>query len=136
MAYATYAELEARWRPLTEQERTRATALLDSAAVYLDALVEVDPKDERQAAALKEVSLSMVQRAMVASESDAFGVEKQTISADIYSQSTTFSNPGGDLYLTQLEKRILGITGGYMLSVRPTIAPVEVRMNDHPWRDR
>lgn len=133
MAFATSDDLAARWRPLTEDEEEKANVLLEDAAVYLSAFVTVDAEDTQQQAALKMVSCSMVQRAMVASENDAFGVAESRISADIYSQSVTYSNPNGDLYLTASEKRLLGITSSYMVGVRPTIAPVEVSMHGYPW---
>lgn len=122
MAYATVEDLEAGWRPLTESEQDVATTLLDRAAVYIDSFVTVDFSDEHQAAVLKAVSCSMVQRAMIATESGAFGVTQQTISADIYSQTQSFSNPTGDLYFTKDEKRMLGIGAkSYLLNVRPVI---------------
>ena len=116
MAYATVDDLEARWHTLTATERERASVLLEDAAVLLESLVDVDETDERQAAQLKTVSCSMVKRAMAASD-EMFGVTQGTISADIYSQSYTFSNPGGDLYLTSTEKKLLGISGGFIGSI-------------------
>lgn len=135
MAFATYQDLEARWRPLNEAEQARATVLLDDAAVYLSRYVDVCGCDDSQFAALKIVSCSMVIRAMSNADSDAFGVSEQTIKADIYSQSWKYANPSGDLYLTAGEKRMLGITGSYLKSLRPTINPVRVRY-ENLWRDR
>lgn len=126
MAFATHEDLEARWRTLSEAEQARADVLLDDAAVYLSQFVTVIEGDEQQAAALKMVSCSMVQRAMLVSENDAFGVSEQSISADIYSQTMRYANPSGDLYLTAGEKRLLGITSSYLTSLRPVICPVEV----------
>lgn len=130
MAFATVEDLEARWHALTEPEQARATVLLDDASVYIASLVRVDASDCMQASALKIVCCSMVQRAMNASANDAFGISQQTITADIYSQSMSFANPSGDFYLTASEKRLLGITSSYMLGIRPTIDPVEVRYHD------
>lgn len=135
MAFATYEDLEARWRPLSQAERDRAEVLLGDAAVFLSAQVRVDEADGNQMAALKIVSCSMVQRAMNASANDAFGVTESTIKADIYSQTLSFANPSGDLYLTGSEKRLLGITSSYLVGLRPTINPVEVRQKHDFWRD-
>ena len=135
MAFATYSDLEARWRPLTQAERDRATVLLDDAAVYLSAFVNVDEADENQMKALAIVSCSMVQREMNSTANDAFGVTESTIKADIYSQSLSYANPSGDLYLTGGEKRLLGITSSYLVGLRPTINPVEVRRAHDTWRD-
>lgn len=132
MAFATSEDLEARWRPLSETEKAKADVLLGDAAVYLQAMVEVDPSDELQAEMLKIVSCNMVERSMTASESDVFGVGEQTISADIYSQRVSYANPNGDMYLTANEKRMLGITSSYLTAIRPVIEPVEVA-HGHTW---
>lgn len=121
MAYATVSDLEAGWRELTEQEQSVAGVLLERAAVILDSFVTVDATDCHQMDVLNMVSCSMVQRAMIASDSGAFGVSQQTISADIYSQTQSFANPTGDLYLTGAEKKMLGIGASYVLNVRPVI---------------
>lgn len=120
MAYATVQDLEAQWRTLTEDEQDRAAVLLDSAAVYLDSLVVVDPEDEHQAQVLKNVSCSMVQRVM-SSNVDTFGVSQTSMSAGVYSQSMTFANPSGDFYLTGFEKMALGINGAKIGMIRPMV---------------
>lgn len=134
MAYATLSDLEARWRPLSDDEAARAEVLLDDAAVILDTFVEVDEENENLIKALRQVSCSMVQRAMTAAENGLIGISQQTISADIYSQSMTTANPSGDLYLTSMEKRLLGLGGAYAISVRPVINPVKVSRHGY-WRD-
>lgn len=139
MAFATLDDLTARWKPnppLSEDELETAETLLDDAAVWLSSYVAVDAGDSEQAERLKIVSCSMVTRAMNSARSDAFGVSQQTVSADIYSQSTSWANPNGDFFLTRAEQRMLGITSSYLVSLRPTIAPVEVRRPHDPWKDR
>lgn len=121
MAFATVEDLEDRWRELDSDEEAKATTLLDDASVMLSALVEVDQNDASQAALLKIVSCSMVMRSMMASESDAYGVSQLDYGMGPFSQAAHFSNPNGDMYLTAQEKRLLGITGGYVLGVRPRI---------------
>lgn len=130
MAYATYEDVEARWRALSDSERARADTLLGDAAVIIDALTTPEPEDEGWLAKARYVSCSMVVRAMLASASSAFGVSEQTIKADIYSQSLSFANPNGDLYLTAMERRLLGASTSYATSMRPVVAPVEVRRRD------
>ena len=88
MAFATVADLEARWRPLTTEEESRASVLLDDAAVYLSALVTVDPTDEEQAAVLKTVSCSMVQRVMSA-DVDTYGLSQTSMTAGSYTLGST-----------------------------------------------
>jgi hypothetical protein len=121
MAFATVADLEARWRPLTTEEESRASVLLDDAAVYLSALVTVDPTDEEQAAVLKTVSCSMVQRVMSA-DVDTYGLSQTSMTAGSYTQSMTFANPSGDFYLTGFEKVMLGISGSRIGTIRPKAA--------------
>lgn len=117
MAYATVSDLMQRWRLLSDAEQARAEVMLDDAATILDATVDIDEDDARQAALLKTVSCSMVKRAMVSMSDGMLGVAQGTISADIYSQTFQFSNPGGDMYLTQMEKRLLGVTNSYIGSI-------------------
>ena len=121
MAYATVSDIEARWRALSADEQAQATVLLDDAAAMLSRLVEVDETDEGQAELLKVVSCSMVIRSMSQTASELFGVSQSSITAGVYSQSTSYANPSGDMYLTRMEKRLLGITSGYIGSIRPRI---------------
>lgn len=121
MAFATVDDLEARWRPLTAAEQDRAEILLDDAGVFLSALVAVDPVDEEQAAILKMVSCSMVQRVMSA-DVDTVGVSQTSMTAGSYTQSFTYSNPSGDFYLTAMEKRMLGIASSKLGTIRPKVA--------------
>lgn len=112
MAFATYEDIEARWRTLTADEQTRATTLLDDAAVMLSLLVVVDASDMEQADALKIVSCNMVIRSMVAASSSAFGVDELQATMGPFGQTAHFANPNGDMYLTKLDKKLLGIGGG------------------------
>lgn len=124
MAFATYTDVEARWRTLDTGERTRATALLDDAAVILRGRVCVDVEDADQADALKLVSCNMVIRAMVAATSDAFGVGELTATMGPFSQTARYENPNGSLYLTKDERRMLGITGGKGRILHPSYGEV------------
>ena len=112
MPFATYEDIEERWRSLTVDEQTKATALLDDAAVVLSGLVNVDSEDAEQAAKLNVVSVNMVIRSMVAGASDAFGVDELSATMGPFGRTAHFANPNGDLYLTKLEKRLLGIGSG------------------------
>ena len=127
MAYATYSDLEAIWRPLSADEQEQATALLDYAAVIIDAYATIDATDEEQLTRAKYVSCSMVRRAMQASESDMIGISQASATMGPFNQQATFSNPTGDLYLTGTEKGMLGANGSFIASVRPVIRPVLVK---------
>lgn len=109
MAYATVSDLEARWRPLTETETTRAGTLLDDAAVRID-VVRPLPEVHTQADldARKIVSCEMVKRAMMSPTGDGFGVTRTSESVGPFQRSLDFSNPTGDLYLTKADKILLG----------------------------
>ena len=111
MAYAEVTDVEARWHSLSGEERQRAGVLIEDASAMLDGLVKVDDADDMQARQLKTVCCNMVIRAMVASMSDMFGVSQQSVIAGPYSQSFSYSNPSGDMYLTKMERRLLGISG-------------------------
>lgn len=120
MAFATVQDLEARWRTLSDAEQARAAVLLEDAATMLSAQVGVCSGDDEQASILAIVSCSMVQRVMSVTE-DVYGVTKGTMTADIYSQSWTYSNPTGDMYITKVEKAMLGIGETYLTTIRPVI---------------
>lgn len=119
MAYATLEDLEARRGVLDQDEREKAAALLDDAAVILDGLVTVDGSEEQEML-LMIVSCNMVSRALSATP-DAFGVSSLSTTAGVYSESLQYANPSGDMYLTKLEKRLLGVTTSYIGYIRPII---------------
>lgn len=123
MAYATVADLEARLgRPLTEDERAQASALLDDAAAMLTTLVGViDSEDMVQAANLKTVSCAMVARAILSGANGAYGVTDSTATMGPFSQRLAFSNPTGDLYVSKAERALLGIGRAVVGSLRPVI---------------
>lgn len=118
MAFATVDDLEVRWRELSEDEENMAAALLDDAAALIVSTgISIDPEDSNQAAVLTWVSCAMVKRAMLSLDSDLVGIKQGTISADVYSQSVTYSNPSGDLYVSKQEERALGIGEGFFGSI-------------------
>ena len=112
MRFAEVFDIEARWRALSAEEAVRAGVLIEDASAMLQSLVSVDADDARQAELLKTVCCSMVIRAMSATASDSYGATQMSMTAGAYSQSWTYSNPTGDLYLTRQEKKLLGIGGG------------------------
>lgn len=120
MAYASVSDIEARWRVLSSDELSRATALLEDAATIIDAYCTVEDCD-----AARVVSCNMVIRAMSASSMDAFGLSQSSMTAGPYTQSWTYSNPSGDMYLTKAEKKMLGISAGYIGTIRPKVAPYD-----------
>lgn len=124
-AFATVDDLEARWRPLTEDEQERAETLLLDASVYI--MVQLDAAGisytnptELMEDALTAVTCSVVRRAMDQPQGYT-GITQYTQSAVGYSESMSYSNPNGDLYLTKAEKKALGLGSGVYGSIRPAI---------------
>lgn len=112
-AFAKTSDLEARWRALKDDEAERAEALLEDAATIIEAECEragvtLDHSSSSTASRLKTVSCEMVKRAMVASV-DQSAVTQGSMTVGPFSQSLTYANPTGDLYLTKRERRMLGI---------------------------
>lgn len=106
-AFATVADLEQRWHALTSEESTKAAALLDDAADLIRVTCPRWTQATKQT--LIRVSCAMVRRAMQADANgtDA-GVSQTSQTAGPFSQSFTYSNPTGDLYLTTAEITALG----------------------------
>lgn len=121
MAYATVADLEARWRDLSESEEAQASVLLGDAALIIDSFTTIDSTDEKQLGIAKYISTAMVERAMISAASDSFGVNNMSATMGPFTQQVTYSNPNGDLYLTSTEKRMLGIAGSFYTTIRPVI---------------
>jgi len=107
MAYATVEDLAARWRPLSAAEATRATVLLDDAAVRIDAAKKpADPITDAEVR--KIVSCEMVKRAMLTPVNQPAATQTQQ-TAGIFQQGITYANPGGELYMTKEDRRLLGL---------------------------
>lgn len=119
MAYASHSDIEARWRELSATEEAQADTLCADASAIIDSLVTVG-NDKLELA--KVVVCNMVIRAMSSAQSDNFGLSQGSMTAGVYTQSWSYANPSGDMYLTKLDKQMLGITRGYIGSIPPKIA--------------
>ena len=124
-AYATLEDLQSRWRQLSADEQQRATTLLSDAAVKIalackQSGVAIDAVDELQSEALKSINCEMVKRAMM-SPIDMPPMSSFAQTAGSYSESQTYVNPTGDLYMTLGEKKMLGIGTQKMGSIPPII---------------
>lgn len=107
MKYAETADVEAGFRPLDVDERIRCSVLLEEAAVIIDAYSETaDP------ARKKLVSCRMVRRQLDTGGGAGMyplGASQGSASALGYTQNWTMSGGAvGELYLSKLEKRLLG----------------------------
>lgn len=109
MAYATIEDIQARiLRTLSSDEVSVATALADSAAVYIDAYNKNASEDAK-----REVTINMVVRA--AGNNDGsnipIGATQGSVGAMGYTQSWTFgSGSTGELYLNKMDKKLLGVS--------------------------
>lgn len=106
-AYATTEEVESGFRALSEDEKEVCAALLEEAAVIIDASAESAGSEAKRI-----VSCRMVRRAIQdgGSSSVPMGATQGTVSALGYSQSWTLqSGASGELYLSKTDKKLLGI---------------------------
>lgn len=108
--YATVSQLQAGWRVLSTAEVAVATELLARASRKCRA--DVPDLDDRITDGLVEAGLAadvvcdMVRRAMAVA-ADLTGVSQVSETVGPFSQSVSYQNPGGDLYLTKAERRQL-----------------------------
>lgn len=117
MTYATTADVEVLLeRTFSESETAKSDKLLGYAAIILDSLAATE-----DTAILGMVSCSMVARLMGAGNADMMGATSTSMTAGPYSQSLTWSTPYGDMFLTKMDKRLLGVTSGYIGTIRPVI---------------
>lgn len=117
MSYATYKDVEKGFRQLEQEEIEICNALIDEVAIIIDHYNSSASNDIK-----KLVSCRVVRREL-SNRSDAMtvpsGASQGSISAMGYSQSWTLNGGStGELYLTKLDKNLLGIgnkIGSYSL---------------------
>lgn len=108
IGYATVDDVAAGFRALSTEETARCEALLQEAAVLVDACSPgADP------ARKKLVSCRMVRRLLGEAEGGALyptGATQGSASALGYTQSWSMAGGAvGEMYLSKLEKRLLGV---------------------------
>lgn len=108
MAYATVCNVAAGFRELTEEEQAKCRALLEEAAVIIDSYNAGADSDSKCL-----VSCRMVRRQIGdGQDTGAFpmGASQGSVSAMGYAQTWTLaSGSTGELYLSKLEKKLLGV---------------------------
>lgn len=108
MAYATVTDVQARMTTdLTDAQQVVCNNLLSDVAILIDAWAP-DASDD----AKKVVSCSVVSRALgtAGQVGVPMGASQGSASALGYSQSWTITGGGtGELYLTRVEKKLLGV---------------------------
>lgn len=130
-SFATVAELEAAWKPLTADEQARAKVLLLQASNYLrqiamnngkdiDDNIIADPTGVYEAN-VKMVVTSAVQRSIASPVDMMPDATQWSQSASPYSESMSFSgNVSATLYFKEKELKLLGlgsISGNLGISV-------------------
>lgn len=109
-AYATVDDVASGYKVLNDAEKTTANALLEESAVMIDAFAPAADPDIK-----KLVSCRMVRRALDAAGAEIYpvGATQGSMSAMGYTQSWQLSGGNGagsgELYLSSIEKRMLGI---------------------------
>lgn len=107
LAFASTDDLSARMRGGLNASLIgyAATLLTDASNMLRDLTPNVDMVS---ADTLKAIVCAMVKRALATSE-EREGITNSSQSANGFSESFTYSNPTGDLYVTGMEKKRLGI---------------------------
>ena len=109
MKYASVSDVEAGFRQLDEDESARCDALLEEAAVVIDAFNETAAEERK-----KLVSCRMVRRQLDTGGQSAamfpMGASQGSASAMGYAQTWTVTGGSvGELYLSKLENQLLGV---------------------------
>lgn len=111
--FAAVEDLEARWRGLSDQERRRARVLLEDASDLIR--VEAPRWKSTSETTRKRITCAMVKRAMeaapIAGEHEAAPrgvVASETHTTGPFSDTYSYRNPEGDLFLKRNEIRALG----------------------------
>ena len=116
MEYATVTDVESLWRPMSEDEKARATMLIPIVSASLrmeaakvgkdlDALVTASTDLE---AVAKSVTVDVVARTLMTSTQQE-PMTQMAESAGGYSASGTFLVPGGGLFIKRSELARLGL---------------------------
>lgn len=122
MAFAAVEDLVIRWRVLSEEEQVRAAALLEDASVFIKEQLPSGYNVETREAALKMVCCNVAKRQMEPTViGDTQALSQFTQTAGSYSLSGTIANPHGDMYLTNSEKKLLGIDSCQAMYIEPEI---------------
>lgn len=107
--FATVEDLEERWHEFTPTERPRVEATLADAS---DLIMTTCPDwAHASEATLRRITCAATKRALLARD-DMAGISQGTQTAGAYSESVTYANPSGDIYLTASERESLGGDGG------------------------
>ena len=104
--YATVDDVSAGFRELTQEETNTCLALIEEAAVLIDAVAAEASADKK-----KVVTCWMIRRAIssLSANSVPMGATQGSMTAGPYTQSWTFGSgsSAGELYLSRKDKNLL-----------------------------
>lgn len=110
MTYAEVFDVEAGFRALSKDERTRCAALLSEAAIIIDAYNPDAGEDAKRLVSCRMVRRQLGEDGSGDAVTFPMGATQGTATALGYSQSWTMSGGStGELYLSKLEKKLLGV---------------------------
>lgn len=105
--FAQVSDLEARWHTLTASEQAQAEVLIGDAS---DKIITVCPAyDTLRPLTLTRITCAMVQRAMSISDEALSGATQHSETTGPMTDSWSYSNPEGALYLKKQELHDLGV---------------------------
>jgi hypothetical protein len=110
--FATLDDLQQRFRTLSIDEQTRASALLEDASNIIRQEFdicgrEIDLANSVLKGNITYVCCAMVKRVIANGVAGDYTQYSQTVGS--FNEQYTFANPQGDMYLTAAERRLLGI---------------------------
>lgn len=121
--FAHAVDLQKHWPSLTADQFEDATQKLHEASIEIRALY---PDVDRRIASgalgpdvPKLVVCRMVKRAMEAPADGMTGVSSATAQTGPFSQTLSFTNPDGAVYLTKADKRLLAGRSGRAFTIHP-----------------
>lgn len=107
MVYATVEQVENGFRTLTDDEKAKCDALLEEAAILIDAVAADASSDAKQVVSCRVVRRSLGDGSDL---SVPIGATQGSMSALGYSQSWTITNgSSGELYLGKTDRILLGL---------------------------
>lgn len=108
--YATVENVADGFRPITEEETKQCEALIKEAGIIIDTYNEKAVPDKKRLVTCRMVRRTLEENAGRNGNSYLpIGATQGSISAMGYSQSWTLQGATGELYLSRLEKKILGL---------------------------
>ena len=132
MSWATVSDYQARYGVVVDTATLQEC--LDDATSQINASLDAAGIDYTAPSADYARRLMMVCRQMAhraygndGSDIAPFGVSQTSQTAGPYTQSFSFSNPYGDLFMTASEKKMLGLSSSYIGAITPVVNPQIVR---------